>query len=239
MDKLAEESERKGLKINIKKTFTMVITKQKEVPKCKILLNGREIEQVTYFKYLGSIITSDGRSDKDIITRIGMAKSAFMEMKQILTNKKILKETRLRVLRCYVWSVLLYGSETWNISKKIKKKLEAAEMWFYRRMLKVPWTDKRTNEEVLQMMEERRTLMTTIKLRQMKFFGHVMRKEGLENLAVTGMVEGKRSRGKQRSKYTDRMREEMGIGNNIELLRNTRDREKWKSMAADAAMHGT
>ena len=239
IDKLAEASEGKGLKINTRKTFTMVVTKHKEVPKCRILLNGREIEQVSQFKYLGSIITSDGRSDKDIRTRIGMAKSAFMEMKQILTSKKISKETRLRILKCYVWSVLLYGAETWTISKDMKKKLEAAEMWFYRRMLKVPWTDKRTNKEILQMMEEEQTLLDTIKLRQLKFFGHSMRKNGLENLAVTGMVMGKRSRGKQRSKYTDRLREGLEIDTNIELLRKTRDRETWRSMVADASMHGT
>ena len=66
------------------------------------------------FKYLGSMITSDGKCEKDITSRIGMAKAAFWELKAILTNRHISYETRLRVLKCYVWSVLLYGAETWT-----------------------------------------------------------------------------------------------------------------------------
>ena len=74
LNKLAIESERKGLKINIKKTFCMVIAKSKVTPTCRIKLNGNEIKQVMQFKYLGSMITSDGKCEKDITSRIGMAK---------------------------------------------------------------------------------------------------------------------------------------------------------------------
>ena len=184
LDKVAEESEKKGLKINTKKTFCMVITKYKDIPKCNLLLNGLKITQINQFKYLGSIITSDGKSEKDIITRIGMAKSAFMDLKKILTNKHISITTRLRVLKCYVWSVLLYGSETWTISKKMQKRLEAAEMWFLRRMLKTSWTEKKTNEDILNKMDTSRSLMATILTRQLSFFGHIIRKDGLENMDV-------------------------------------------------------
>lgn len=239
VDTLTKASEEKGLKINIKKTFTMVITKNKDIPTCRIRINGEEIQQVAHFKYLGSLLTSDGRSEKDINARIGMAKSAFMEMHKLLTNKHISIPTKLRTLKCYIWPILLYGAETWSISEVMKKKLEATEMWFYRRSLKVSWTDKKSNTEILRMMGTERNLLATIAKRQMSFFGHIMRKEGLENLAVTGRVEGKRSRGRQRTTYVDRLRERLTNESNVDLLRATRDKTLWKSMVAYAEMHGT
>ena len=123
--------------------------------------------------------------------------------------------------------------------KKMSTKLEATEMWFLRRMLKIPWTDKRTNEDILTYINTERKLMTTIKKSQWTFFGHIMRREGLQNLAVTGKIEGKRARGRQRKKYTDRLREGTEISNNIELIRSTKERRAWKSMVADAERQST
>lgn len=104
------------------------------------------LTQATQFKYLGCILTSGGRSNTDIRTRIGNGKSAFMEMKKVLASIDILKETGLRTLEYYVRSVLLYGAETWTISKAMKR-MEATDIWCCRSMLKVPWTDKRTNTD--------------------------------------------------------------------------------------------
>ena len=144
------------------------------------------------------------------------------------------------MLKCYVWSVLLYGAETWTISKAMQKKLEATEMWFLRRMLKIAWTEKKTNEEILNEIGIERSLIVTIKKRQLSFFGHMMRKEGLEHLAITGKVEGKRARGRQRNTYVDCLREGIeGVRNNIELIRGCQDRAKWKSMVANVEIHST
>ena len=128
MNVVEEESAKKGLKINMKKTETMVVTKKKEVPKCTIKLGGEELKQVKRFKYLGSIITEDGRSTSDIIQRINIARSNFNALKIILTNKKISKKTRLNLICTYVWSSLLYGAESWTISKEMERRIGAAEL---------------------------------------------------------------------------------------------------------------
>ena len=122
-------------------------------------------------------------------------------MKNVLTSHSINKSTRHRILKCYVWSTLMYGSEAWTISQKMRSRLEAAEMWFYRRMDKIPWVDKVTNEEVLARIGVKRSLIKEIYRSQMNFFGHVMRQNGIERLVTTGKIEGKRARGRQRETF--------------------------------------
>ena len=84
-----------------------------------------------------------------------------------------------------VWSTNMYGSESWTISREMRNKLKAAEMWFYRRMLRVSWRDRVTNEEVL-----RRALLRELRGRQMNFLSHVIRSEKTEHLCLTGRIEG-------------------------------------------------
>ena len=107
----------------------------------------------------------------------------------------LLYTSRLIVLKTYVWSTLTYGCECWTITSDIEKKIEAAEMWFIRRMLRISWAEKKTNVNVLREGNVQRSLMKTIRKRQMEFLGHVCRRRGLEFLSLTGKVEGKRDRG--------------------------------------------
>ena len=93
------------------------------------------------------------------------------------------------------------GCETWSISAAMQKRLEATEMWFLRRMLKIPWTERISNERVLTIANVKRKLLQTIKKRKMSFLGHVMRRKRIENLLLTGKVEGKKARGRQRMTY--------------------------------------
>jgi len=88
-----------------------------------------------------------------------MAKNAFQKLETILKDKKLQMSTKIRVLNCYVIPTLRYGSECWTISAAMVKRLEAVEIWFYRRMLKIPWTDHVSNEQVLEMAGNERTLM--------------------------------------------------------------------------------
>ena len=103
---IKNESEEVGLKMNIKKTKSMVITKKSEVPKIDIRIDGKPIEQVSSFTYLGQLVTEDGRSEQEIRKRIGIAKSAFEKLSHIITNKKIQTKTRIRLARCFVWPKL-------------------------------------------------------------------------------------------------------------------------------------
>ena len=166
-------------------------------------------------------------------------KIAFSKMKNILTNKKMSIETRKRVLRCYIEPVLLYGCEAWTMNSQAEKHLMAVEMWFLRRMQRIPWTARKTNDQELQETNENRKLIREIRRRESKFFGHVMRINGLENLVTTGKIEGKRTRGGQRSKYLDGLTTWHGRERNTELIHDTGDRETWRVMTAHAYRHGT
>ena len=162
-----------------------------------------------------------------------MAKAAFGQLRKILVSLAIIIRTRIRVLKAYVWSVLLFGCEAWTISKEMRKRLEAVEMWFYRRMLRVPWTARRTNHEVLQMAGVNREIMTLVRRRQLGFLGHTLRGNGLEKDCLLGMIEGRRARGRQRNKFMDGIKEVVGCGRIDEVLRLAEDRSAWRSIVAD------
>ena len=96
------ESEAVGLGINIKKTETMVISRKQEIPKCKIILKGEALKQVSSFKYLGALVSTDGRSTQEVKVRVAQAKKAFTDLSKILTNKRLSLKTRQRVLETYI-----------------------------------------------------------------------------------------------------------------------------------------
>ena len=143
------ESRKKGFHLNSKKTEVMVISK-KTLPESNIFVDGTKLKRKQSFKYLGTLITQDGRGHSEVNTRIAQAKIVFQKMKSILTNKNMSTATRQRVLQCYVEPILMYGCETWTITKPLQKKIEAVEIWFWRRMLKIPWAAMRTNVEVMK-----------------------------------------------------------------------------------------
>ncbi|GFO14810.1 gonadotropin-releasing hormone receptor [Plakobranchus ocellatus] len=230
-----EESRKKGLELNSKKTEVMVISRKQESPKCDIFINKVKLKQTEKFKYLGTIISNDGKTNREISARTAQAKINFQKMKTILTNKHISIETRKRALQCYIEPVLMYGCEAWTISKQIQNRLEAIEIWFLRRMLRIPWTAKKTNERVLNEANKRRSLVRTIKKRQATFLGHVMRRGKLEHLVTTGKFERKRSRGRQREKIMDGLATWLGPGKVSDILAAVKDRD----MIANAYKQGT
>ncbi|GFO49889.1 RNA-directed DNA polymerase from mobile element jockey [Plakobranchus ocellatus] len=233
-----EESRKKGLKLNSKKTEVIVTSRKQESPKCDIFINKVKLKQTEKFKYLGTIISSDGKTNREISARTAQAKINFQKMKTILTNKHISIETRKRALPCYIEPVLMYGCEAWTISKQIQNKLEATEMWFLRRMLRIPWTAKKTKERVLNEANKRRSLVRTIRKHQATFLGHVMRRGKLEHLVTTGKFEGKRSRGRQREEIMDGLATWLGPGKVSDILAAVKDRDLWRDMIANAYKQG-
>lgn len=144
-----------NMKINKSKTKVMVVSTD-ENKTTNIQLNGTPLNNVRTFPYLGSKITSDGRASQEIGYRLHQARLAFNKKSKIFESNNISLGLRKRMLKTLVWSILLYGCETWCISEKDLKKLEAFEMWCYRRMLRISWQDHITNEEVLTRMEEKK-----------------------------------------------------------------------------------
>ena len=233
VDRLDVECRGVGLKINIGKTEVMGVTKRKEQLRVNVNVGGEAVKQVRTFRYLGSLMDEDGRCDAEIRSRIGMGKANFGQMRRILTSMSLSIGIRLRILKCYIWSVMLYGCETWTVSKEMKKRLEAAEMWFIRRMMRVPWVERRTNEEVLRRAGVTRELMTVVKRRQLGYLGHVLRGDGMERDSLLGMIEGKRAPGRQRKKYMDGIKELLGREKIEEVVELAGNREVWRSIVAN------
>ena len=106
-----------GMEMNIIKTKSMVISRKKPVPNISISVEGKPIQQVGRMVYLGYMGNEDGKYDKEIKRRIGIARSAFESMAKILTSRNISIELRSHIAKCYIWLTLLYGAETWTLTK--------------------------------------------------------------------------------------------------------------------------
>jgi len=113
-----------------------------------VLIDQKQLENVESFKYLGSMLTNDGRCTREIKSRIAMAKAAFNKKMVLVTSTLDLK-FRKKLVKRYIWSMALYCAETWTIRAVDQKHLESFEMWCWGRMEKISWTDHVRNEEVL------------------------------------------------------------------------------------------
>ena len=181
------------------------------------------------FSYLGSILTSNSKRETEIKQRIGMVKKSFRDQINVLTNRKIKFDTRKRILQSYVWSVLLYGCEAWNITKNmVEEKFASLGLWFYRRTLKASWMDNLSNEVVLERVETCMSLIKTIMKRQMSFCRHICWKESLEYLVTTGKFDGKRDRGRQRQGCVASTKRRLSLSwKDNAGVHSTKDRELW------------
>ena len=101
-----------------------------------------------------------------------MARGAFNNTSKVITSTKIPISTRLRLIKCYVWSTLSYGAETWTISKKLAGRINAFEMWTHRKMLRLSYAKHKTNEEILDMLSTEKQLVSNIFKRKCQYFGH-------------------------------------------------------------------
>ena len=171
--------EQYGLKMNVKKTKYMIITKGTDI-QANINLLGRQIERVQKYKYLGTWITENNEQTTEIRTRIETARNAFVKLKTILCSRDLTMELRVRTLRCYVFSILYYGLESWTLKQEHINKLQAFEMWCYRRMLRISWMERKTNIEILQEIGKEYEVINTIKARKLQYLGHIMRGQRYE-----------------------------------------------------------
>ena len=188
------ESSKKGLDMNIKKTKTMIISRNPTGKKVNIEVDGQILEQIDKMKYLGTLITEEIKTDIELETRSNLAKSKFSEMSKLLTSKRLKLKTKLNILNCYIFSIFTYGSEAWTLSKVLEDKIEATEMWCLRRMSNIRWKDKVSNEEVLRRLGTERKLLDKIKKRKTRYYGHIKRKNNILTRAVEGKVNVKRPR---------------------------------------------
>ena len=132
----------------------------------------------------------------------------------------------MRSTKCYVWSTLLYGAETWTITKTLIKRIDAFEIWTYRQMLRISWKEHKPNEEVLNMMKTSLKIMKIIKKRKCEYFGHFIRTpNSIKRLLLEARIDGKRGRGRPRTMWMDNIKDWINLSYK-ECTRNAENREK-------------
>ena len=149
IDKLIEIGRCYGRVMNVEKTKVRRISRQPSP--VTNMIDPKQLENVECFKYLGSMLINDGRCTCEIKSRLVMAKAAFKKKKKkkTLFTSKLDLNLRKKLVKCYIWSMALYGAETWTRRAADQKYLESFEMWCWRRMEKISWTDHVRNEEGL------------------------------------------------------------------------------------------
>jgi len=220
--------EKYGLYLNVSKTKIL-----SNVPLSSFNVDGVEIEVVHSFNFLGSTISEDGDCSKEIIRRTILSKVAMKGLQRVWKDKDISLATKLRLVKGLVFPVVYYSCVSWTMKAKDKRRIEAFENWCWRRLLRIPWTAKRTNESVrdeLHISEHMEHKMLELKLR---YFGHVVRANGLEKSIMCGMGEGQRRRGRPRLRWLDEI--VALTGKKLEdLMALTENRAVWRSFAYTA-----
>jgi len=143
------------------------------------------------------------------------------------------KATKIKIAETIIFPTVTYGSESWTVRKRERKKIDAFELWTWRRILRVPWTEKRTNVSVLEDVKPKRSLEATILRLKLRYFGHVMRaKRSLERDIMLGKVEGHRKQGKPRTRWLNSIKEATGL--RLEDLKEAvQDRKKWRTLVEE------
>jgi hypothetical protein len=172
------------------------------------MIDQKQLENVEYFNYLGSMI-NDARCAREIKSRITVAKAVFNKKKDIFSSKLDLN-LRNKLVNCYIWSIALYGAETWTLRKVDQKDLESSGMWCWRRM-EICWTDRMRNEEVLHRVKEERNILHTIKRRKPNWIGHILRRNCLLKHVIERKLEGRiemmGGQGRRRKQQLDDIKE--------------------------------
>jgi hypothetical protein len=157
------------------------------------------------------MVTNDARCTREIKSRIAVTKAAFNKKKTLFTSKLDLN-LRKKLVKCYIWSVALYGAETWTLRKVDQKYLESFEMWCWRRMEKISWTDCVRNEVLYYTVKEEWNILHTIKRRKINWICHVLLRNCLLKHVIEGKLEGRTEmrgrRGRRRKQLLDDLKEE-------------------------------
>lgn len=221
-----------GLAINRDKTKMLIVDRANNNQPDVRNIAGCEV--VKSYVYLGSTITNTGGCEDEIRRRCAMTRSSVERLTKIWKDRRITRMTKSRLMRCLVFPIFLYGAETWTLRMQDRRKIDALEMWCWRRMLRIPWTAHRTNVSILKELNITERLSSTVQIRILKFFGHITRNEdSMERLVVQGKVEGKRSRGRSPTRWTDTIKSATDHSIN-DCSHSAKNRSAWRRITKAA-----
>ena len=188
------------------------------------------METVTGFIFLGSKITADGDCSYEIRRRLLLGRK---DLDSILKSREITLPTVFHLIKAMVFPVVMNKCESWIIKKAEHQRIDAFELWCWRRLLRVPWTARRSNQSILKEISLGCSLERLMLKLKLQYFDHLMRRvDSLEKTLMLGGIGGRRKRGRQRMRWLDGITELMGVGLS-ELRDLVMDREAWR-----AAIHG-
>ena len=175
--KVKEESENVDLKLNIQKKKTLNIQKTKIMTSSSIIsweIDKETMETVTDFIFLGSKITADGDCSHEIKRQLLLGRKVVIHLDSILKNRDITLPTKVHLVKAMVFPVVMCGCESWNIKKSKCRRSDALEQWCWRRLLRVPWTARRSNQSILKEMNPEYSLEGLMLKLKLQYFGHLM-----------------------------------------------------------------
>ena len=189
--KVKEESENAGLKLNIQKTKIMASGPITSWP-----INGETMETVTNFIFLGSKITAHGDRSHEIKRHLLLGRKAMTDLDSILKGRDITLPTKVHLVKVVVLLAVMYGCESWTIKKAEYQRTYAFELWCWRRLLRVSWTARRSNQSILKEISPEYSLEgVTLKLK-LQYFGNLIQiSDSLEKTLMLEKTEGSRRRG--------------------------------------------
>ena len=202
-------------------------------------MDGETVETVADFIFLGSKITADGDCSHEPKRHLLLGRKVITNLDSILKSRDITLPTKVCLVKAMVFPVVMYGCESWTIKKAECQRIDAFELWCWRRFLRVPWTARRSNQSVLKEISPGCSLEGLMLKLKVQYFGHLMqRADLLEKTLMLGKIKGRRRRGRQRMRSLDSVIDsmDMGLGRRQELVM---DREAWHAVVHGATKSWT